>query len=828
MKKYSRYIFAALLGLVSVQFVASAANDGDNTDYVKLFKKTVKVEKDSLGNKVDDLYRITLDSYVTGSTTFTELTKPVDLMLVLDVSTSMAANCQGKPADWTLKTFEKLTTGDKINSVLHTNTSGDSNYSAVEGNTLRYRIKLSNSNTVRNLLYYDGAWHYDNDGTHTSRWNGTWNTYDRNNVNDIIYTDVKIDLLQEACRVFLDELRVQMLGKDGERGTEDDVDIRVGISTFCGQLMTNNNYNIVPINVDANYNALINKINNLHNNMGGSTDPSLSFDDIKNNKYPTLTTALTGEGKTADEIAERSKVVVMFTDGKPQDGAHGGDLNYLINSAHNLKSTFGAKLYTIGIFDDPGATIKNGVTINQYMSYLSSEYPDATGYSQDKLGNRNTDGIQYYYSDTGAKLSEIFQSIAQSAGADTYQVSATDAAAIDVMSSDFELPDGCSAADITMTMWVCVATSEAPDGDELDSDGKIIKKIRDHYEFVPYKVETTDTDKIYDKDKPEAIVHAATSASDKDRVIVNGFWYSKDDDLKKDGNGNLVLKNGKPQIADNGTYGNWVGVHQDGNVRGKMLSFSFDVKLKESSMGGYGLPSNESTSGIYLVKTDEDGKIVLDENGLPIMEELVTLYPEPVVDVPSIIIIKEGLKYGDSAIFTVTRTKDASGNSLKDDDDDYMKYTVILTQDDESANNLCYVVIKDLKAGTYEVEENTLWAWTYTPDLAYSTDGTGAKIIQSRKLSQPVIPDGMTMDTFKATVRGAQTGGDYGKTTVDGWDTEAKRYYVMGNALHLMFRFNNNPVESSLSLHDEAVAVNVFGNGGGSAEWGGSDPEVEL
>lgn len=833
MKNYSKYIFTALLAMVSAQF-AFGATDGEGgsgkaEDYVKLFKKTeyVPVAQGGTG----DTYRITLDSYVTGTSTFSNVVKPVDLVLVLDVSTSMSS-AQG--SQYLLKNFVKLTTGDNI-GILHTEVDTGTpkcNYAKTYTNdgksgTLRYRIKIGN--TTYNLRHFSDGWYY---GTGTGDNKSNYTKYTRNNAADEILTDVKIDLLQEATRVFIKQIETSALGPDGKKGTADDVDHRIGFATFCGNLTQWTN--IVPVFTNVSYhnggsNAAVAGtvsmdafVNQLHLHMGSNTAPSNAFTQAKT-VFDNLWNTYTDEQK-----ANRSRVTVMFTDGEPTNGV---DTN--IKAAKPLKDGFGT-LFTVGIFSNAQKEV-DGVTIENYMKYVSSYYPTATGSSRTNRGNMNSDGVEYYQESDGSDLSAIFKSIAEASSADTYQVGAYDAAAIDVMSSDFELPKlpGGAKPTITWTMWTCIGTTSKPDGDVVDASGNITTKYRGGYEFVPYVNNANDD--IYDGDTPTTYVHYAvdTDPDDRDRVIVNGFNYSKDDDLLKDSNNNLILDgNGKPQLDKTtnpkGTYGNWVGKHKDGTVTGKMLSFNFDVELKSSSMGGFGLPSNESTSGIYIVEKKDDGTPKYDTEGNPVFTEegFVIAYPEPVVDVPSIIIIKDGLKYGDSAIFTVTRKTNASGTELTPASTDYMQYTVMLTQDDEDSKDLCYVVIKDLEAGIYEVEENTLWAWTYTPDKDYSTDGT--KIIQSRKLSQPVIPEGETIEDVKASVSDAQKVAGYGKTNVEGWDSEAKRYYVLGNALHLMFRFNNSPIESGLSLHDEAVAVNVFGNGGGSAEHGGTDPEVEL
>ena len=443
------------------------------------------------------------------------------------------------------------------------------------------------------------------------------------------------------------------------------------------------------------------------------------------------------------------------------------------------------------------------------MEYVSSYYPNAT--ARDKVGARNTDGVKYYQRSDGSDLSAIFQSIAETAGADTYQLSASDAAAIDVMSTDFELPSDMVVDDVTTSMWVCYGPSNGRNSGDYDKDGKItsdaskvVEKVRGNYVFRAYKIETTDTDKIYDADAPAVELDKTT---DNQRVIVTGFDYSRDDDLAKDASGNILKdKNNKPYIRTGGYYGNWVGKHADDAYAGKMLEFSFKVHLKSSSMGGYSLPTNKATSGIYKNSGTESEPVYVP----------ITYYTIPVVDVPSIIILKYGLKFGDSAIFSVdgpSSTDSETGETIAGP-----HYDVILTKDTDDSNP-CFIVIKDIPAGEYTVTEKTDWTWAY--DV---TEGWATK--QKRDLHAPKTAYGQTVESFKQHFRDVQDGSDYGKTNVEGWDDEQNRYYVMSDAIHLMFKFVNSPKDiNTLPLHDEAVTVNVYGEKGGTAEYGGADPE---
>lgn len=116
--------------------------------------------------------------------------------------------------------------------------------------------------------------------------------------------------------------------------------------------------------------------------------------------------------------ADAKKIVVFFTDGKPtsfsefdSDVAKGA-----VTAAKKMKDGK-ATVYTIGIFSgaDPAADpSKKGTSdVNKFMHAVSSNYPDATSYTSDKLGTR-AENSDYYKSATNAEeLKKVFDDISQ-------------------------------------------------------------------------------------------------------------------------------------------------------------------------------------------------------------------------------------------------------------------------------------------------------------------------------------------------------------------------------------------------------------------------------
>lgn len=121
------------------------------------------------------------------------------------------------------------------------------------------------------------------------------------------------------------------------------------------------------------------------------------------------------EGSRADEDEKVKKVVIFFTDGEPNhySGFDSDVANDAIEYAGALKKG-GTTVYTVGVFENanPSDTTNR---FNAYMHGVSSNYPNATSYTN--LGDRamNEDGseTQYYKAaDNADSLNSIFQEIA--------------------------------------------------------------------------------------------------------------------------------------------------------------------------------------------------------------------------------------------------------------------------------------------------------------------------------------------------------------------------------------------------------------------------------
>ena len=117
--------------------------------------------------------------------------------------------------------------------------------------------------------------------------------------------------------------------------------------------------------------------------------------------------------------ADASKIVIFFTDGQPTSGNtfEAAVANGAIANAKTMKES-GASVYSVGIFEgaDPAANVSNvtsnsNTTLrsNAFLQGVSSTYPDATAYT--KLGTKAADANHYLAASDADALNAVFDTI---------------------------------------------------------------------------------------------------------------------------------------------------------------------------------------------------------------------------------------------------------------------------------------------------------------------------------------------------------------------------------------------------------------------------------
>ena len=382
MKKLFKYIFllAAVLAFAPVAFA-----DGDEDDKTKdivLSKSISEVDHET------GIYTLTLESYLKGSAE----AKPVDIVLVLDVSGSMAFSMAGKE-DGSNARIKALRTAVKafINTINKHDKYVDwnkDNPKTMRPNRLKDRISI--------IKFAGNGW-----GRGGSEKDLNEAQYSNRNANYYAYANI-----------------------DGE-------------SQNASQLVKNLTL------LDDNNTALTGAVDNL--SPLGAT--AADFGLLK-------ATHVFNDSDNKDKVPfNTNKVVIFFTDGDPTYGYafDRGVAGYAINAAKKLKDS-GATIYSVGVFSGTPSnavnTYMNNVSSNSPNAsatvYSTNKYDgwgDVTSYGRadydDFTAEPSNDGYYMVATDQDA-LKQIFIKIADNIAARDDLTSGTTVQ--DFVTSTFKLP----------------------------------------------------------------------------------------------------------------------------------------------------------------------------------------------------------------------------------------------------------------------------------------------------------------------------------------------------------------------------------------------------
>lgn len=550
------------------------------------FALTRGVQKDATGlelNKTakdngDGTYTITLEAYTTGTVTVTQTTKPLDIVLVLDQSGSMewCINC-GADSWYENSTCPKAPESYTPVSVADLNDDGE------------YYVK--SGDTYTRVYYCDGGWRHNHEaGVFYNEHN--YGSHSGVAVTEQIYEHTggkhvrRVDALKEAVQAFVDEVYRKAAGADGEHGTDDDVAHRIAIVGFASESGYGNNTELLSISgnnsgtVGISYNSITTaNYTNVLQNLTVSGSKTMLDNAIN---------ALAANGATRADLGmlmaeniyknnhvdlnERNRVTIMFTDGTPTSSNNFSETvaNSTISSANTQKNTYGATVYTIGVFDGANASNPTGDLPpynatdsnqeNRYMYLVSSNYPNASSMTTTGNRNPNVTATQSYYMSASSTeaLNKIFVAMSTQMGGTTSELDSTTVVK-DIVAPSFVLPNG---ADTNIT----VTTMEA-----YYTDGVLGWRNEQSFD--------------------------AGVTINGNTVDVTGFDFKR----------NFVAETGR--VEGDAT--------QSGNFHGRKLVITFVITPNPSFLGGSGVPTNGADSGVY----DKDG----------VLQEDFTI---PTVDVP--------------------------------------------------------------------------------------------------------------------------------------------------------------------------------------------------
>ena len=278
--------------------------------------------------------------------------------------------------------------------------------------------------------------------------------------------DRRLTALKTAVNNFAESVAAKAKGSDGQYGGEDDVNYRIAVVEFASEA-----YNLTNGLVDMDTSLGLTQVKNAVSGLqaGGDTYPATGL-DMANSIFDA--NPISGDG-------QRGRVVIMFTDGYPAEKGT-DNINYTlcdkaIASAQTSKRTYGATVYTVGIFSgaNPNSNIdtnfdygnrrdaeKQLVAANRYMHYTSSNFQNA----KSLLNGGEKSGSSYYLAASNANsLNDVFKSISQTIGSTPVELTRTSVLR-DVISDSFTLPEGYTDGDIKAYSVSCESSTKNADG----------------------------------------------------------------------------------------------------------------------------------------------------------------------------------------------------------------------------------------------------------------------------------------------------------------------------------------------------------------------------
>jgi len=279
----------------------------------------------------------------------------------------------------------------------------------------------------------------------------------------------RLNALKSAANAFANAVAAKAAGADGDINTiADNINHRIAVVGFAsGQRYNGNNYNY-------NYNNTEVFIGSNQYRYGTAAQGQYgnAFQDMNTSTGVSNVSAsigvLSADGGTltnlglemgngifgANPIAEgekRNRVVIVFSDGVPGWSGYDSDTaNSAITQAGTAKNTYGATVYTIGIFSGADATSAGNQNGN--------ETEKANWFMQQVSSNNGTPRYPSYYLSAGDadSLNSIFQQISNNiteGGSATTLGSET--VVKDIISPYFTLPAGTTASNIQINTYDC-------------------------------------------------------------------------------------------------------------------------------------------------------------------------------------------------------------------------------------------------------------------------------------------------------------------------------------------------------------------------------------
>ena len=694
-----------------------------------------------LGKTAEDLkndqYKISLEAYTNGEVKFEEKAVPLDIVLVLDQSGSMA---------------EDIVVGSKD---YYTSLWWNSNVTAASYGTVYYldngvyrEVKVSDE-----WVWGEGLFRYtykytDATGqvitlTSDRFWNDPPQPLDGN-----LYvkrtSDMKIsrlEALQDAVGTFERQVIESTYGPDGIAGTEDDVNHKIAIVGFSGEgpFYPNTEVFVGDKTYTYGYSAKSQYKNALQDmtTAEGQDNIGKSLDALDANGATYAQYGMEMANGILDTVTDtsRNKVVILFTDGYPGQNADRYDpdtANATIAQADIAKQS-GALVYSVGIFNGADSSSAGDVHGNatEQSNYYMQKVSSNNGVPQEP---------SYYLSASDAgSLNEIFKTIGETISKPTIDLDSKTVIK-DTVTPYFDMPANTSAINIYTAD--AIAPNGESWGEKQPADPGITAKIEENSVLVT----GFDFNKYFVSKEPKP-----GTTSDYGKKLIIEFTVTRKENFI---GGNNVPTNGTDSgvYAEKGLVENFdvpvvdVPIRYDyttsnqtiflgetadlanrintpayvDGTNNAFVDISYTIKNGEQTVGTYTITKRES-SGEWTWTPVGAQNPALTEDTVYTVDCTVTPNPEGTIQPKSIpnkftvfvksgtlTIQKQGGQAGEKYVFNIQK-----------DGKDYMTVTV-----DGNGST----TIKKLPKGNYTVTEETAWSWRYQdPRYQNNTFGIDAE-----------------------------------------------------------------------------------------------------
>lgn len=472
MKRIIALLLALILTVGLLPTVALAAEgETPTTDSGSVTKEA---RKDNLNlvktvTKDGENYKVTLESWATGIVTTTTETKPLDIVLLLDVSGSMDEK-------YSNETIEKFVPYDYryINFLLgYETTNSDLN----DYQDTRYGVwyKIPNSETYVSVKV-EKEWKLfaDDDYTYSYEQNGSTIIIEKTSNGNkppktqFYYKEsantTKLDALKTAVSAFIDNVATNSPNSN------------ISIVKFADDSYKNaeGNDTFWQGDYEYNYTQIVKKLTKV--NTAGVTALKKAISELRAGGATASDYGL-NKAQEALKDAKQERVVILFTDGEPnhQSGFDKQVATDAVNKAKELKSSNPkTTIYTVGVFKNPSTDV------NTYMSSVSSNYPNASAAHKNgnwKVTNGGSDFGKYYMNATSpVDLLKAFETISSEVSGGEL---GAEAVLTDVIAPNFALvaPEGTTGVtaytvDKTADGWSTQKTT-LTNGVTIGADGQV-------------------------------------------------------------------------------------------------------------------------------------------------------------------------------------------------------------------------------------------------------------------------------------------------------------------------------------------------------------------